>query len=423
MRTRRATEAMLLLTVGGLTAGLYALASASQSAELPADIGPFLGVLFGLFLIAHVVQRRWAPNADPLLLPLAALLNGLGYVFIARLDEDLAGLQATWAILGMAGFVATILLVRRVGDLARYQWTLAGVGIGLLLLPMLPVLGQNVNGARLWVRAGGVSFQPGEFAKIALAIFLAAYLFENKEVLSVGRRKLGPLVVPEPKDLGPLVLAWAASLVVMIFERDLGSSLLFFTLFLVLLWVATGRLSYVIIGVALFAVGSFFAFSAFGHVQERVDTWIDPWEDPLGSGYQLLQAQFAMAEGGLVGTGPGLGEPGRIPAAETDFIFAAIGEELGLAGATVVVIAFLIFVGRGFRIAVNARTGFETLLATGLTTIVAIQAFIIMGGVVRLVPLTGITLPFVSYGGSSLLANYVLLALLARISDRAEVLP
>ncbi len=423
MRSRRRTEAGLLAGVGVLIAALYTLASASRSAALPADIVPFLGVVFGLFVAAHLALRRWAPEADPTLLALAALLNGLGYVFIARLDEDLAALQSTWTVLGIAGFVATLVLVPRVGDLARYRWTLAVAGIVLLLLPLLPVVGREINGARLWLRVAGVSLQPGEFAKIALAIFLAAYLHERREVLGLATWRVGPLRLPEPRDLGPLVAAWAASLLIMVFERDLGSSLLFFALFLVMVWLATGRLAYVFIGLLLFAGGAVASWSVFPHVQDRVAVWIDPWEDPLDRGFQLVQAQFSLAEGGVTGTGPGLGEPGRIPAAETDFIFAVIAEELGLVGATAVLAAFLLLVGRGLAIAAGARTGFEMLLAAGLTAIVAIQSFIIIGGVLRLVPLTGITLPFVSYGGSSLLANYMLLALLARVSDEAARRP
>jgi peptidoglycan glycosyltransferase len=232
--------------------------------------------------------------------------------------------------------------------------------------------------------------------------------------------RIGPLRLPDPRHLGPLLAAWGASLLVMVFERDLGSSLLLFTVVMMVIWVATGRLVFVAGGLAMFAAGAFVAWTAFSHVQERIDTWLDPWSDPLDSGFQLLQATFSLAEGGLTGTGPGLGDPGRIPAAETDFIFAVIAEELGLMGATAVLVGFLLLIGSGFRIAVRATRPFDTLLATGLTTILAFQSFLILGGVLRLVPLTGITLPFVSYGGSSLIANYVLIALLIRISNDVE---
>jgi peptidoglycan glycosyltransferase len=284
-------------------------------------------------------------------------------------------------------------------------------------MPLLPVIGHTVGGGRLWVRVGPMSFQPGEFAKIALAIFFAAYLVEKRELLEHGTVRILGQWFPDPKHLGPVLTAWGFSLVVMVFERDLGSSLLFFALFVSMLWMATGRGTYLGIGAVLFAAGSFAAWSVFSHVQSRVAIWLDPWPVADTSGYQVVQAMFAFGWGGTAGTGIALGSPGKIPAATTDFIFAAIGEELGLMGTTAVVAAFLLMVGAGLRVAMGASNDFERLLAAGLTTILGIQTFIIIGGVTRLVPLTGITLPFVSYGGSSLLANYVLLALLLRISD------
>jgi peptidoglycan glycosyltransferase len=281
---------------------------------------------------------------------------------------------------------------------------------------MLPVIGRTIHGARIWVSIGPLIFQPGEFAKIVLAVFFASYLVEKRELLGIAARRIGPLSLPELRHFGPVLLAWGASLLVMFYEKDLGSSLLFFALFIVILWVATERASYLVVGGVLFSIGAFIAWSVFAHVQNRVDVWLHPWEEATGNGYQVVQATFALAWGGIAGTGLGLGRPNTVPAAQTDFIFAAIGEELGLLGAVAVLTAFLLMVGAGLRIALRAGSPFETLLATGLTTILGLQAFIIMGGVVRLVPLTGITLPFVSYGGSSLVANYVLLALLLRIS-------
>jgi cell division protein FtsW (lipid II flippase) len=266
---------------------------------------------------------------------------------------------------------------------------------------------------------GPVSFQPGEFAKIALAIFFAGYLAERRELLGVATFRVGPFNTPDPKHFGPILLAWAISLVVMIFERDLGSALLFFLLFVVMLWVATGRASYLVAGTGLFAVGAVASWAAFSHVQERVSVWLNPWADPQGSGYQIIQGAYALAWGGTSGVGPGLGIAGRIPYDETDFIFAVIGEELGLLGASAVLCAFLLLAGSGLRIARQSADAFGSLLAVGLTTLIAFQAFIIIGGVTRLLPLTGVTLPFVSYGGSSLVANYVLLALLIRISDQS----
>jgi peptidoglycan glycosyltransferase len=420
---RRNTELGLVVLGAVVTAALYTLASLGRTANLPANVVPFLLIILGLMATAHVAMRRLAPNADGVLLPLAALLNGIGYVMIARLDDHLAGLQATWTLIGVGAFIATLVVLQRVRDLERYRYTFMLIGVGLLVLPI--PLGRSIHGARIWVSIGPLNFQPGEFAKIALAIFFAAYLVDRRELLGIAARRIGPLSLPELRHFGPVLLAWLASLVVMFFEKDLGSSLLFFALFIVLLWVATERASYLAVGGVLFAIGAFFAWNAFSHVQERVDVWLHPWAEASGHGYQIVQATFGMAWGGIPGTGLGLGRPGTVPAATTDFIFAAIGEELGLLGAAAVLTAFLLMVGAGLRIAVRAASPFETLLATGLTTILGLQAFIIMGGVVRLVPLTGITLPFVSYGGSSLVANYVLLALLLRISsgDPARAAP
>lgn len=417
---RRSTELGLVLLGGVVTAALYTLASLGRTASIPADIGPFLGIVLGLVLVAHLATRRFAPGADGVLLPVAGLLNGVGYVFIARLDEDLAGLQAVWTAVGIAAFIATLVVVRRTRVLEGYRYTLMFIGIGLLLLPLVPGVGRTINGARIWVSLGPVSFQPGEFAKIVLAVFFASYLVEKREVLAMASVRLGPVMLPDLRHFGPVLLAWGASLIVMFYERDLGSSLLFFAVFVVMLWVATERVSYLAVSMLLFAGGALLAWRVFSHVQVRVNNWLDPWQDVAGDGFQTVQGTFALAFGGVTGTGLGLGSPGRIPAAETDFIFAAIGEELGLAGTTAVLVAFLLMVGTGLRIALQADNPFEKLLAAGLTTILGLQSFIIMGGVIRLVPLTGITLPFVSYGGSSLVANYVLLALLMRISDGAD---
>ena len=414
---RRRTELGLILLAFVITGAVYTLASLGRTADIPANIGPFLGIVFGLLAVAHLATRRLAPDADPILLPMAALLNGIGYVFIARLDEDLAGLQALWTAVGIGAYVLTLFLVRRTRTLERYRYSLMLLGLALLLMPLVPGVGQTIRGAKIWVSIGALNFQPGEFAKIVLAVFFAAYLVDKREVLRVGARRLGRLHLPDLRTLGPVLLAWITSLVVMGAERDLGTSLLFFALFVVMLWVATDRATYLVLGAGLFAGGAWFAWKTFDHVQTRVEVWLDPWQDVSGKGYQTVQATFALAWGGVVGTGIGLGNPDRIPIAPTDFIFAAIGEELGLLGAAAVLIAFLLMVGSGLRIAQRAETPFDTLLAVGLTTIIGIQSFIIIGGVIRLVPLTGITLPFVSYGGSSLVANYVLLALLLRISD------
>jgi cell division protein FtsW (lipid II flippase) len=415
---RRTTELGLLILVTLVTGGAYVLASLGRGADIPADVGPFLGVVLGLLLAAHLAVRRLAPDADGLLLPLAGMLNGIGYVLIARLDAGLAANQAAWAMVGVVAFVGTLAVLRDVRVLERYRYSLALLGVVMLMLPLIPGLGVNINGAQIWIRIAGFSVQPGEFAKVVLAAFLAGYLVEKRDVLTISTRRLGPLHVPDLRHFGPLLLAWGVALVVMTRQRDLGSSLLFFTLFVLMLYVATGRAVYVLGGSALFGLGAVGAWQNFAHVQRRVDIWLDPFADPNDAGYQIVQAAFALAEGGATGTGLGLGNPGRIPYAETDFIFAAIGEELGLLGATAVLAAFVLFVGAGLRVATAAPSPFEKLLAAGLTGLLGFQAFIIMGGVIRVLPLTGITLPFVSYGGSSLVANYVILALLVRISDR-----
>lgn len=419
MINRRNTEFGLIVVAIIITGGAYMLASLGTSAQIPVNIGPFLLVVLALLLAAHLAMRRLAPSADPIMLPVAALLNGLGYVVIAGLDEKLAGLQATWTLIGISAFVLTLFVIRRVRDLERYRYTFAFVGLGMLLLPLVPGLGKELGGARIWVGLGPINFQPGEIAKVLLAIFFAAYLTEKRELLATPSRRFGPVMLPDLKHLGPVLGAWGVSLVVLVAQTDLGTSLLFFALFMVMLWVATGRGAYLFVGTSLFAGGAYLAWTQFTHVQERVSTWLDPWSDFSGKGYQVAQAAFAMAFGGITGTGLGLGGDVRIPAAETDFIFAVIAEQLGLLGATAVIVAFMLMVGSGLRIAARVDNPFEKLLATGLTTLLGVQAFIIIAGITRLLPLTGVTLPFVSYGGSSLVANYVLLALLLRISDES----
>jgi peptidoglycan glycosyltransferase len=422
-RRRRSAELGLVVMAGVVTASAYVLASLGKNAVIPPIILPFLGMLLGLLLLAHLAVRWLAPGADPTLLPLAALLHGLGFVMITRLSDRLAGLQATWTFISIGAFIGTLLVVQRVSDLARYKWTFFFGGLFLLLLPMVPGVGFANGGARIWVSIGPINFQPGEFAKLSLALFFAGYLSERRELIAAGTWKVGPFNLPELRHLLPILLAWGASVIVMVGQKDLGSSLLFFTLFVVLLWVATEKASYLVLGLGLFAAGAFAAYQMFSHVQTRVTIWLDPWSEfaadsPTGGrGYQIVQAMFAMGSGGTTGSGLGLGDPTRIPEAKNDFIFAALGEELGLVGSTGVLIAYLLMIGAGLRVAMRTDRAFEKLLAVGVTTILGMQAFIIIGGVIRLVPLTGITLPFVSYGGSSLLANYILLALLIRISD------
>jgi peptidoglycan glycosyltransferase len=415
-QTRRRAELGLLVLAIAITGGAYTLASLGQTSSVPANIGPFFAIITVLFFAAHLAIRRLAPEADGLLFPLVALLNGIGYVFIARLDPKLADNQATWTFVGIAAFVLTLAFVRRSRDLERYRYTFLAAGLLLLVLPLVPGIGVTINGARIWVALGPISFQPGEFAKIAFALFFASYLVEKRELLSMATWPKFRPFLPDLKHLGPVLLAWGIAILVMTAQKDLGSSLLLFFLFIAMLWVATGRVAYPVAGAGLFAVASYGAWTQFSHVQARVDAWLNPWIYPK-EGYQVVQGWYAMAWGGIGGTGIGLGRPDKVPYVASDFIFVAIAEELGLLGGAAILIAYLLFIGAGLRTAVQADHSFDKLLATGLTALLGFQAFVILAGVTRLLPLTGVVLPFVAYGGSALVANYVLLALLIRISD------
>ena len=417
----RTTELGLLVLVAMFSAGAYVLASLGRTASIPANVLPFLGVLMLLLLGAHIATRRLAPRATPVLLPLAAFLNAIGYVFIARLSSHLAGLQAMWTGIGVGAYVLTLFMVKRIQLLERYRYMVVLGGVLLLLAPLAPKFGQNINGARLWVRLGPLTFQPVEIAKLALAVFFASYLVEKRDLLATPTSRVGNLLVPDVRPFGPLVLMWGLSLLVMTAERDVGFSLLIFVLFISMLWVATGRAAYLIVAAVLFVVGAFLMSLLLAQVHQRISVWIDPWSHAQSVGYQSVQALYAMGSGGLTGSGLGLGRPDLVPVVASDYIFAAIGEELGLLGTTAVVIAFVLMVGAGIRTALRARSDFAKLLVTGLTATLGVQAFLIMAGVVRLLPVTGVTLPFVAYGGSSLVANYVLLALLVRTSDEEAV--
>jgi cell division protein FtsW (lipid II flippase) len=417
IRTRRRSELARGLLVVVVTGGGYILVALSDGPELPADLWAFLASVLGLYVVAHLAIRRLAPGADATLLPLAAVLNGIGFVTISRLDRDLARIQAGWVAVGVVAFVVTLLVVRNTRLLEKYRYTFALLGVGFLLLPLLPGIGRTINGARLWVSLGPLNFQPGEIAKVLLVIFFAAYLADNRELLAAGSVRIGRIFVPALRHLGPLALAWGFSILVMVYEKDLGSSLLFFGVFAAMLYMATGRGYYLFVGLILFLIGAALAYAAFGHVQVRVDTWINPWRDPTHTGFQIIQSWYAFGTGGFAGTGLGLGNPDKIPNAATDFVYSAIGEELGLLGTVGVLIAFMLFVGSAYRIAVDAVRPFAKLFAAGIATIIGFQTVIILGGVMRVIPLTGITLPFVSYGGSSLVANFVALALLLRVSD------
>ena len=416
--SRRNAELGLVILALVLTGGAYLLVEFANSDTIPSSFFSFIAAFGGMALVAHFVIRRFAPNADPLPLPIAMLLSGLGYVMVRRLNEDLAGPQLAWIAVGLAAFCLTLIVVRDHRRIESFRYSFMVAGLALLLLPLAPGIGRTVSGARLWVRVGGLNFQPAELAKLMLAAFLAGYLASKREVLTAATARVGPWMIPAPRHFGPVVAAWAISLAVMVFERDLGSSMLFFALFIVMLYAATARAAYVVTGLTLFAGGTVFAYQAFSHVQNRVAAWLDPWSRIDGSGFQIAQSLFAFGTGGLGGQGLGRGRPDFIQrGVETDFIFSAFGEELGFVGTLAILMLFALLVARGLHIALRSRDPFGTLLATGLTVIIGLQTFLIIGGVTRLIPLTGITLPFVSYGGSSLLANFILIALLLRLSE------
>jgi len=408
--------ALVVTTLG------FALVYTQKSAELTLTSLTYGALFLALFVIAHLGVRLLASRADCYLLPITALLSTMGLVVLYRLNEDLALKQAMWLVAGLAAFLLVLAFVRNLNMLCKYRYVIGG--LGLLLLLLTAVLGREVNGARLWVDLGPIGFQPGELAKVFLVVFFAAYLVDMREVLTVSTRRVLGVPLPPFRYLAPLLIIWGLSLALMVFVKDLGTSLLFFGALLALLYVATGRFFYVLVGLVLFVVGATALYFLFPHVQLRVDIWLDPWADPSNRGYQIVQSLFALAEGGLFGQGLGEGylilPSGRtiIPYLETDFVFSAIGEELGLVGAVGIILLYLIFTYRGFRVAVSTRDDFSRLLAAGLTSIFALQAFLIIGGVIKLIPLTGITLPFVSYGGSSILANFILLALLLRTSAK-----
>ncbi len=399
----------------------YVLASVGTTAKVPGDLGGFLAIVLLLALVGHVANRRYAPDANPVLLPLAALLNGLGYAMLARLDPHFARLQAGWTAVGIVAYVVTLALVRHSRDLDRYRYILLLVAVGLMLAPLIPHLGRNIGGARLWIYIGPVNGQPVELAKLFLAIFFASYFTEKRELLSLPTLRVGNRLVLDPRPLGPILLAWGFCMLVLGAERDIGFAMLLFVLFIGMLWVATGRAAWLGFGAVLFAVGAVMSDKLFSQVGERVAAWLHPGgADASYGGYQLLQGLYAFGSGHLVGTGIGFGYVLGIPEITTDYIFAAFGNEMGLLGTATIVFAFVLMVGAGMRIAQTARSEFAKMTAAGLTLIVGMQAFFIMAGIIRLLPLTGITLPFIAYGGSSLVANYMLVALLMRISDEGD---
>jgi cell division protein FtsW (lipid II flippase) len=429
MRARN-RELFHLVLAGFIAAVAFASVTIALSDEVSFGSLVWVGLFAGVYLFAHLVARRFVPFADPTLLPLVAVLTAVGLTVIYRLDPDDASRQAAWVVVGLGAFLATLVWLRRdYRVLERYKYIFGVSAIALLLLPSVPGLGLEVNGVRLWVKLGPLQFQPGELAKIMLVVFLAAYLRDKREALAQGRLK----------DFGPLLAIWGAAMLVLVQTSDLGSALLNFGIFLAMLYTATGRALYVGAGILMFAGGAAALYNALGRVQQRITVWLQPWTDERvvcsdGSvdfrqycdSYQLVKSLYSIANGGYGGTGLGRGTftsvqgDSLIPFLNTDFIYSAIAQELGLVGSAALLLAFMVFVARGMRIGMIAQDGFSKLLAVGLTFGFALQTFIIVGGVLRVVPLTGITLPFVSYGGSSIVANFVMLALLLLVSNRAN---
>jgi cell division protein FtsW (lipid II flippase) len=433
--SRRNVELFLLLLAWGIgvLGALQIDASAEQQA--PASFWAIVGAVGVFGLIMNITLRLTARYADPLLMPVTMLLTILGLLMIFRLDVAAAQratrnetqtptpdvyAQLTWLAIASILFIAVLIVVRDHRKLQRYTYTFGLLGLIFLILPLAPFIGATVNGATLWIRVFGLSFQPAEAAKIFLTIFFAGYLVVKRDSLAVVRTKVLGVGIPRLRDVGPIIIAWLVSLAVLIFERDLGTSLLFFGLFVCMLYIATMRWSWLVLGTLLFGLGSYFAYQTFGHVQARVTVWLDPWPYAETSGYQIIQSLYGLANGGILGAGLGQGFPTLVPFARTDFILAALGEELGLTGLFAILLLYAIIVERGLRIAVSVRDSFGQLLAAGLSITFALQVFIIAGGVTKLIPLTGLTTPFLSYGGSSLVANWVIIAILLRISDRAR---
>jgi cell division protein FtsW (lipid II flippase) len=428
-RTRRNVELVLLLLAVAIVLVAYLNVGLAIDGTFPPDLIKYGFGLLALALGFHLVLRWRASYADPLMLPIATLLNGLGLVMIHRLDlaygrtggRLMAPKQLVWSALAVLLAAGVIIILRDHRHLRRFTFTAMAAGLGMLLLPLVPGIGRSINGSRIWIGIGPMSFQPGEVAKILLVIFFAGYLVQTRDVLSlVGRRFLG-IGLPRAQDLGPILIAWLASVGVLVFEKDLGSSLMFFGVFVAMLYVATERRSWIAIGMSLFFAGSYVAYLLFGHVQTRVLLWLDPFSDKaLAASDQLVKGLMGMAQGGLLGSGLGRGHPEFTYFPESDFIIPSFGEEIGLIGVFALLILYVLLVERGLRTALGVRDGFGKLLAVGLSFSLALQCFVVVGGVTRVIPLTGLTMPFLSYGGSSLLANWSLVALLLRVSDQAR---
>ncbi|WP_110207125.1 FtsW/RodA/SpoVE family cell cycle protein [Nocardioides daejeonensis] len=423
-RRRRGAELFLLILALAVGLGAYAAVGLGVDGEVPTDIVVYGGWLTALAVAGHVAIRLTAPYADPVLLPVVTALNGLGLAVIYRLDlakdRSLAAQQLTWMTIGVVLFVLTLVVLRDHRILQRFTYTSGLAAIVLLIMPMLPLIGTSIRGARIWIRIGPIGFQPGEVAKVLLVITFAGYLVLHRDALALAGRRLLFIDLPRGRDLGPILAMWAVSLGILVLQRDLGSSLLFFGLFLTMLYIATERPGWLFVGSAMFLAGAFTAWRLFGHVQARVDAWLDPFAHWDTGSQQVGNGLFGMAWGGLLGRGLGLGRPDLTSISESDFIISAIGEELGLTGVMAVILLYGLIVERGLRAALVCRDGFGKLMASGLALVFCLQVFVVIGGVTRLIPLTGLTTPFLSYGGSSLVANWVIIALLLRISDQAR---
>ncbi len=418
----RPTELWLMVLAWVIITSFYVLASLGSRGHMPHRLWFFLAAMVTISLGLHIAIRHYAPRSSQVLLPIATLLNGVGYVEIARWDTSQATYQSLWFLVSAIVVIVTLKVVRHVKDLDRYRYLTLATAVMLLLLPLVPGLGVSIYGARLWVALGPISFQPVEVAKILLAFFFASYFAANRELLSTPTQRLGDRLIVPPRTLLPILVAWIAAMGILAVENDIGFALLLFALFLALLWVATGLKTYVVLGLGLFAGGSLLAANFFPQVQQRVSLWLDPWSAAnFNFSHQLAYGWYSLAAGGVAGTGLGLGQSGTVPDITSDMIFAAVGEELGLLGVLLVLALFALFVGEGFRIAQRAHSDYVRLAAVALTATVGIQAFVIMAGIVRLLPFTGITLPFMAYGGSSLVANYFIVALLLRISDENSI--
>ena len=415
--SRRTTELLLLIASAFPVVLLYAMYVITSGAALSFQTLAVPLGLFAAFAAAHIAVRIFAPGADPAILPVVFALSGIGITFVTRLATEMAMSQLLYLFVGVALMVGTLAVVKNLDMVKRYKYTLGAIGILLLVLPMF--IGTEIYGSKLWIKIGSFQFQPGEFAKVFIVLFLAGYLAENRELLSISNRSILGFKVPRLRLLAPLFIVWGVCLAVVAFERDLGSALLFYTIFLIMLYVATGRISYVVIGLGLLAVGGFGAYHFMNHVRVRFGIWLDPFSDAQNTGFQLVQSLFSLADGGLAGVGIGKGMADMIPVVESDFIFSSIGEEMGLLGGAAVLFLFMLFAVRGLTTAARAKSDLAAFSAAGLTAAISFQAFIIVGGVTRLIPLTGVTLPFMSAGGSSMLASFIIVALLLRAGDEA----